>query len=149
MDQLSKIQCLCLKIGASSFEPARPRIRVVQADAIDHFAANLLEFQPIMDQEDIDILTEALIEPKFPELETKAEAEEELEPSVAPYEFVEEGEVFTSEAEPTGLPIQAVNRLSSLPFTRSQWILLVVMVFFEVVILIILTMLILSNTAYG
>ncbi|HEY46552.1 MAG: hypothetical protein AMJ88_11860 [Anaerolineae bacterium SM23_ 63] len=130
-------------------DTARPRIRIVQADAIDHFAANLLEFQPIMDQEDIDILIEALIEPKFPELETTTEAEAELEPSVAPYEFVEEGEIFTSEAEPVGLPIQAVNRLSSLPFTRSQWILLAAIVFFELIILIIFAMLILSNMAFG
>jgi hypothetical protein len=130
-------------------DTARPRIRVVQADAIDHFAANLLEFQPIMDQEDIDILTEAFIEPKVPEREKETEVEEELEPSVAPYEFVEEGEIFTSEPEPVMLPIQAVNRLSSLPFSRNQWILLVVMVFFELVILIIFIMLILSNTAYG
>jgi hypothetical protein len=130
-------------------DSARPRIRIVQTDAIDHFAANLLEFQPIMDQEDIDILTEALIEPKFPKLETEAEVGEELEPSVAPYEFVEEGDVFTSEAEPMGLPIQAVNRLSSLPFSQSQWILLAVIVFFEIIILIIFAMLILRNLAYG
>jgi len=128
---------------------ARPRIRIVQADAIDHFAANLLEFQPIMDQEDIDILVEALIEPKFPELEPEAEVEEELEPSVAPYEFVEEGEIFTSEPEPMGVPIQAVNRLISLPFSQSQWILLAVIFFFELIILIIFAMLILRNMAYG
>lgn len=130
-------------------DTARPRIRIVQADAIDHFAANLLEFQPIMDQEDIEILTEALIEPKRPEREKEAEVEEEIEPSVAPYEFVEEGEIFTSEAEPVILPVQAVNRLSSLPLSRNQWILLVVMGFFELVILIIFIMLVLSNTAYG
>ena len=130
-------------------DTARPRIRIVQTDAIDHFAANLIEFQPIMDQEDIDILVEAFIEPKFPEPEPVAEAEEELEPSVAPYEFVEEGDVFTSEVESVAMPIQAVNRLSSLPFTRSQWILLAVIVFFELIILIIFTMLILRNMAYG
>jgi hypothetical protein len=127
-------------------DSARPRIRIVQADAIDHFAANLLEFQPIMDQEDIDILTEALIEPKFPEPEPVAE--EELEPSVAPYEFVEDGEVFTAEREAEGFPMQAVNQLSSLPFSRSQWILLAVMIFFELVVLIIFAMLILRNMAY-
>ncbi len=130
-------------------DSARPRIRIVQADAIDHFAANLLEFQPIMDQEDIEILVEAFIDPKLPEPERKAEAEEELEPSVAPYEFVEEGEIFTSEREPVGIPTQAVNRLSSLPFSRSQWILLAVIAFSELIILIIFAMLILRNLAYG
>jgi hypothetical protein len=130
-------------------DTARPRIRIVQADAIDHFAANLLEFQPIMDQEDIEILVEALIEPKFPEPERAVEAEEDAEPSVSPYEFVEEGEIFTSEAEPVALPIQAVGRLSSLPFTRNQWVLLAVIAFFELIILIIFAMLILSNLAYG
>lgn len=128
-------------------DTARPRIRIVQADAIDHFAANLLEFQPIMDQEDIDILVEALIEPKFPELEPKVG--EELEPSVAPYEFVEEGEIFTAEPEPMGLPTQAIHRISSMPLSTSQWILIAVMVFFELVVLIIFAMLILRNMAYG
>jgi hypothetical protein len=128
-------------------DTARPRIRIVQADAIDHFAANLNEFQPIMDQDDIDILVEALIEPKFPELEP--EVEEGLEPSVAPYEFVEEGEIFTAEAEPMGLPTQAIHRISSMPFSTSQWILIAVMVFFELVVLIIFAMLILRNMAYG
>jgi hypothetical protein len=130
-------------------DTARPRIRIVQTDAIDHFAANLLEFQPIMDQEDINILVEALIEPKFPELETTIETEEDVEPSVSPYEFVDDGEIFTTEAEPVGLPSQAMGRLSSLPFTRSQWILLAVIVFFELIILIVFAMLILSNLAYG
>jgi hypothetical protein len=102
-----------------------------------------------MDQEDIEILVEALIEPKFPEPERAVEAEEDAEPSVSPYEFVEEGEIFTSEAEPVALPIQAVGRLSSLPFTRNQWVLLAVIAFFELIILIIFAMLILSNLAYG
>lgn len=128
-------------------DTARPRIRIVQADAIDHFAASLLDFQPIMDQEDIDILVEALIEPKFPKPEP--EAEEELEPSVAPYEFVEEGEVFTAEPEPVGLPTQAIHRISSVPFSPNQWILIGVMAFFELIILIIFAMLILRNMAYG
>ena len=128
-------------------DSARPRVRIVQADAIDYFSANLQEFQPIMDQEDINILTEALINPKLPEPEPTPEPEPE--PEVARTEFVEEAETFTAEPKPMALPAQTVHRLSTLPFSRRQWILLAVMLFFELVIIIIFAMIVIRNTIYA
>ncbi len=128
-------------------DSARPRVRIVQADAIDYFAANIQEFQPIMDQEDINALTEALINPKLPEPEPTPEPE--AEPELARAEFVEQGETFTTEPEPMALPAQAVHRLSTLPISRRQWILLAVMLFFELVIIIIFAMIIIRNTIYA
>lgn len=128
-------------------DSARPRVRIVQTDAIDFFAANLQEFQPIMDQEDINILTEALINPKLPEPEPTPEPE--AEPEVARTEFVEEGETFTTEPETMALPAQTIHRLSTLPFSSRQWILLAVMLFFELVIIIIFAMIIIRNTIYA
>ena len=126
-------------------DSARPRVRIVQADAIDYFSANLQEFQPIMDQEDINILTEALLDPKLPEPEPTPEPE----PEVARTEFVEEAETFTAESKPMALPAQTAHRLSTLPFSRRQWILLAVMLFFELVIIIIFAMIIIRNTIYA
>ena len=128
-------------------DSARPRVRIVQADAIDHFAANIQEFQPIMDQEDIDALTEALINPKLPEPEPTPEPE--AEPELARAEFLEQGETLTTELEPMALPAQAAHRLSTLPLSTRQWILLAMMLFFELVIIIIFAMLIIRNTIYA
>jgi hypothetical protein len=130
-------------------DTTRPRIRVVQADAVDHFSAKLQEFQPIMDQEDIEILVEALINPKMPEPEPALEAEVEPEPEVAPSEFVVEGEPFTAESKPMALPLQTVYQISKMPFSTGQWIVLAIMTFFELVILIIIAMLIIRNSFFG
>jgi len=138
---------LMLTNPRTHIDSARPRVRIVQADAIDYFAANLQEFQPIMDQEDINILTDSLINPKLPEPEPTPEPE--AEPEVARTEFVEEKETFTTEPEPMALPAQAVHRLSTLPISRRQWILLAVMLFFELVIIIIFAMIIIRNTIYA
>jgi hypothetical protein len=61
-------------------DTARPHVRIVQADAIEHFAANLLQFPPIMNQEDIRVLVEALTKPKT--TEPPPEAAEPPEPAV-------------------------------------------------------------------
>jgi hypothetical protein len=45
-------------------DTARPRVRIVQADAIEHFAANLLQISPIMDKDDVQILVDCLLNPK-------------------------------------------------------------------------------------
>ncbi len=132
-------------------DTARSRVRIVLADAIDHFAAKLLEFQPIMDQEDIKILTEALIDPRLPEPEPEPETVTQLEPELAPTvsEFVEEPEYFTAEQKPMALPSQAAYTLSTLPFSRNQWVLLGVIAFFEIVVLIIFALVIITNTFYS
>lgn len=62
-------------------DSARPRVRIVLADAIDHFAANLLQLNPIMDQEDIESVVQALIHPTSPQVAAGAETAEEPPPA--------------------------------------------------------------------
>lgn len=130
-------------------DTAKPRVRIVQADGIDHYAANLQQFQPIMDMEDINAVLEALLNPKGPELETEPEAADEAvdeEPQPAP----------PSEAKPVEPAAAALVPRTLRPLTRArfqatrrQWILLGVMAFFEVMILIVLVILVVANTFYG
>ncbi len=54
---------------------ANPQARIVMADAIEHFASSLQERQQIMDQEDIQMLVDALLNPKLPEPEPAPEPE--------------------------------------------------------------------------
>jgi hypothetical protein len=48
-------------------DTARPSVRIVLADAIDHFASNLQQFPAIMDGEDIAAVLESLSTPKVTE----------------------------------------------------------------------------------
>jgi hypothetical protein len=57
-------------------DTARPTVRIVLADAIDHFAANVLQFPAIMDAEDVNILLEALTHPRPPEQQAAGPAGE-------------------------------------------------------------------------
>lgn len=61
---------------------ARPSVRIVLADAIDHFAANLLQFPPIMSKGDVDLLIAALLEP--PPAAPPVEEAKEVPPRPAP-----------------------------------------------------------------
>lgn len=45
-------------------DQVNPSVRIVQADAIEHFAVNLLKVEPIMDQDDIRAISDAIINPK-------------------------------------------------------------------------------------
>lgn len=45
-------------------DTARPRVRIVLSDAIEHFGANLQQLPPMMDQEDVNAVLEALLNPK-------------------------------------------------------------------------------------
>lgn len=59
-------------------DTARPSVRIVLADAIDHFADNLQQFPAIMDGEDIGAVLDSLATPK------PAEPLAEIEPVAAP-----------------------------------------------------------------
>lgn len=48
-------------------DTARPSVRIVLADAVDHFASNLQQFPAIMDGEDIAAVLESLSTPKVAE----------------------------------------------------------------------------------
>ena len=53
-------------------DTVHPRARIVLADALEHFAANLREQPPIMDREDTQLLIEALLHPPEPKVEEVA-----------------------------------------------------------------------------
>lgn len=134
-------------------DTARPRVRIVLADAIDHFAANIQQFQPIMDQEDILALLGALEHPHVDEPEPVAV------PEPAPEPIPEEAQLLQGPTDTTDVFIvETVDRpvrpsepnvFTRMNLKRKQWILLGVMAFFELIILLVLVMLILANTVYA
>ncbi|MEW6566614.1 MAG: hypothetical protein AB1449_00315 [Chloroflexota bacterium] len=201
-------------------DTARPRVRIVMADGIEHFGANLLQLHPILDHEDVEALVDCVLHPKqmrpeptgepfvpaMPPAPTPAEPVAPVRPSAFPERAPEPSEVVESlrplwaepeitvgpEAEevileapfqpadilPTlqkgikeGVPRiqqgvqrldQGVERLDQTlstrgarlarrlpPFSTGQWLLLGVMVFFELVVLAIMTVLVLRDVLYG
>ncbi len=135
-------------------DQARPRARIVQTDAIEHFAANLLKFPPIMDTDDIHELTDALINPTLPEPEDMPEVAPDmafkpvLEPTPIPSHAVDASEFYVSEPEHMEVPLFITSWLERFPLTKSQWILLGSIAFFEFVIILILFALVIVNTFY-
>jgi len=106
---------------------ANPAARIVLADAVDHFASKLLELKPIMDQEDIDLLVEAISHPSVPEPEASSE------PAGLP---TPDDQVFASEPlKPmeTRREFEPVRRIGGL--TMRQLAVLAAMAFFELLIL--------------
>jgi hypothetical protein len=106
---------------------ANPQARIVLADAIEHFASSLQERQQIMDQEDIQMLVDALINPKLP----KAEPEPEPEPMAQL-----EDSVFDSQAlQPMDVrpELRTVRRIGS--FSMREALLLGAMALFEFAVL--------------
>jgi hypothetical protein len=138
-------------------DTADPKARIVQADAIDHFAANVNRFQAIMNQDDILELAEALTKPTRPKPEPIPEPVPEPEPEprpVDPIQLPEDSHVELDAAfdmDGSALTPRKERSLkrSRFPFSRRQRILLGVLVFFEVIILSILTILVISYSFYG
>jgi len=133
-----------------------PSVRIVQADAIDRFAAKLLENQPIMDQDDIRELTQQLTKPPAPEVEESPAATPEPaapRPS-APIDLpdpstIERDGLFTGDASALTPRKQRSLGGRRLPFSRRQTILLGVMVIAELLILAVMIMVVLANTVYA
>lgn len=132
-------------------DSARPRTRIVLMDAIEHFARNLIQFQPIMDQEDINTLSRAILHPRLPEVEHPPSPEPLPESREEPVDasYLEPEDVFTAEVEPLGWLAQTLHRLTSLPLTRNQWIVLALMTFFELIVLIVMAIIVIANTFYA
>jgi len=134
-----------------------PRARIVQAGAIDHFASNVNQFQAIMSQDDILELTEVLTKPTRPKAEPIAEPALDPEPeprSVDPIHLPEDSPtkldaVFDMDAPALAPRTERSLKRSRFPFSRRQWILLAILVFFEVIILSVLTILVISYSFYG
>jgi hypothetical protein len=131
------------------------KVRIVHADAVDHFAANLQEYQAIMDSEDILDIAQALIEPPKPEIEVEAQAPPEPEPRPdAPIDLPEiDGEerdlLYGDEAPALTPRKQRSLRERRLPLSRRQIILLAAMAIVELFIIGIFAILILANTVYS
>lgn len=128
-------------------DTAQPAVRVIQADAVDHFASNLQKFQPIMDREDVDELTDLIINPPLPEPEPEPQPEPDLELEPTQQEWEEE--LDPSEVDPFRLEEAPADRTGlggRLDFTRAQWIILGLLLLMEIVILLAFAAVILTNT---
>lgn len=137
-------------------DTAQPTVRVVQADAVDRFAANLQKFQPIMDQEDINSLADLILNPPpLPEAESESAVEPEPAPEPEPA-FELEGlepefdmdldepadlDAFGLEDAPAAQPAEG-GRLN---FSRSQWIVLGLLFLMEIVIVLVFAAIIFTD----
>jgi hypothetical protein len=125
-------------------DTAQPEVRIVQADAFDHFATNLQKFQAIMDQEDIRELTGLILNPPKPEPEPVEELPEEIEedePAKPRPPAADELDPFRLEDSPAAQRAEA-GRFN---FSQSQWILLGLLALMELLIIIVFAALIFSN----
>lgn len=126
-------------------DTAQPEVRIIQADAFDHFASNLQKFQAIMDQEDIRDLAELILSPPTPEAEPA--------PQAAPEEVMDEEEAkprrpAPDEIDPFRLedsPAAQRSRAGRINFSRNQWILVGLLALMEFLIIIVLAALIFSD----
>lgn len=141
-------------------EAANAPARIVLADAIERFAAKLLQFQPIMDQDDIRDLIQALTRPE--ELQAEAEPAPVPEPRPAaprpsrPIDLPEPSRVDSHaliHGEAAALSPRQQRALSEIkpkrfPFTRKQWILLGIMAILDILVVGIFAILVLSDSVY-
>jgi hypothetical protein len=119
-------------------DTAHPQARIVHADAIEHFASNLLQFQPIMDSEDVHLLAEAILHPRSTEPEP---APEPLPPppSMVP---VPAG---PSPLAPTGKVKVPPRPRKSRPLSRGQRITIAALIVLELLVVLVLGGIILSG----
>ncbi|HET7011485.1 MAG TPA: hypothetical protein VFI11_11990 [Anaerolineales bacterium] len=137
-------------------DTAHPRARIVMADAIEHFAANLLQADPIMDAEDVQVVVDALLRPpKAPEPEPEPAPPapaRRMAPPPPPRTAPISGP-FPDEAPVAGAgPFKLDERPAPLPGSRRlprlslrQWALLGFMLAVEVVIIVVFALVIAQN----
>lgn len=129
--------------------------RIVQADAIERFASNLLQDHPIMDQDDIEELVVALTKPPEPETPPEIEQPAHVEPRpVSPIDLPEASDLEQEAFYPGDRSALTPRKqrplgLSRLPFSQRQLIVLGVLLFFEILILSIAAIIVIANTFYG
>ena len=142
-------------------ESSNTPARIVLADAIERFAANLLQFQPIMDQDDIRDLVRALTHPVDPQAEAAEQAELGPKPQAAarparPIELPTPSRVDSEaliQGEAAALSPRNQRSISGIkprrfPFTRKQWILLGLMALLDILVVGIFAILVLSDSVY-
>lgn len=136
-------------------DTARPRVRVVPADAVDYFAANLEQLPEILDKEDISYLKDILLrltkpspeENPVPEAEElQAEPVEESPSTLSEYQ----DSLYSSEAEDFGFPDEVEESTVTQPgsrfrFQRRQWLILGFLFIIEVLILAVFALLIIGS----
>ena len=127
------------------------KVRIVHADAIDHYAANLQEYQAIMDADDILDIAHILSEPPQPEVEEEPEPVQPKPRSDSPVDLPEisgeeRGLLYGEEAPALTPRKQRSLRERRIPLSRRQLILLAAMAIVELFIIGIFAILILSNT---
>lgn len=117
-------------------DTVRPAVRIVLRDALDHFAANLLKGDPVMDQQDVRAVVDLLLNPPAP---APPEAEEAAAPEYAapatadPFELERRGPGPAPRRGPLGMTVQ-------------QWAILAGLAFVELVVLIAFAALIYANS---
>jgi hypothetical protein len=135
----------------------RPEVRVVLTDAVEHFVNNLLKNDPIMDQEDILAVREAILETRKiaaeqAAAEAKAAGTDEEEYELAPAAWPthepkpEESQPGIEQPPEEILPFQVPKVIQDLGLTTRQWVLIGFMAFIELVVLIILAVVIISGS---
>ncbi|MGA9534104.1 MAG: hypothetical protein WBR18_15405 [Anaerolineales bacterium] len=128
-------------------DTAQPEVRIIQADAFERFANNLQKFQPIMDREDVDELTDLIIHPPMPEPEPEPAAEAEPTP--------ESEQPISRAPDPSELDAFRLDdspavrrRQTPLGFTRAQWLVLGLLFLMELLIVIVFAAVIYSNSLF-
>lgn len=112
-------------------DTANPSVRIIQADAFEHFANNLQKFQPIMDHEDVRELTGLIINPPEPE------PEPEPMPDVVD-ELLAEEEPSTTDVDAFRLedsPAELERRTRRFGMSQSQLIILGLLLLMELLVL--------------
>jgi hypothetical protein len=119
----------------------KPTVRIVLADAIEHFASNLKQLTPIMDEQDINEIVTSITEPSLPQGAAGAQVSGGMLGSLEA--------AFTSDVlkpiEQRAKPLASSPAARRMRMKTSQWVLLGILFFAELVILILFAMIILSN----
>ena len=148
---------LLFTVPRTHVDAIRPEVRVVPTDAIEHFVNNMLKTDPIMDQDDILAVREAILETqKLAAQQAQAEAsaagmaeeEHELAPAAWPTHEpqMEEAQAPFEQPPEEILPFQVPGFIQNLGLTPRQWIIIGAMAFIELVVIIILAVVIISGS---
>ncbi len=140
-------------------ETSNTPARIVLADAVQRFGANLLQFQAIMDRDDVRDIVEALTHPVDAPVEAEAEVEPQPRPQPRPARPIDlpEPSRVDSEAlihgEAAALSPRQQRSLRSLRgkrfgFSRKQWIVLGLMALLDILVIGIFAILVLSDSVY-
>jgi hypothetical protein len=122
-------------------DTAHPQARIIHADAIEHFASNLLQFQPIMDSEDVHLLAEAIQHPRSEE----PEAPPEESPPAPPPPSMVPVPSGPSPLAPTGKVKVPPRPRKRRGVTRGQRVAIGVLLLLELIVVAVMAWIILSG----